>query len=428
MKRAAFTLLLALFMMQLGCNATTNKPGDSTSGQMANEQEQRAAEEQPTSWRGPNSTGVYPESGLMKEWPEGGPDVLWHYDDLGEGFSSPAVANGKIYITGMENGKSYLYILSSQGKFIKKYETAKEWDVSYPGSRSTPTVAGNLIYTYTGYGILTCIDEKKEQIVWQKNMFEDFDGENIQWGVTESVVVDGEKVYCSPGGAKNNVIALNRFTGTLIWTCPGLGEASAYCTPTLVDLSERKLLVTMMANHIIGIDAQNGKLLWSHPQTNRYSVHANSPVYHEGSIYCTSGYGKGTVKLDLHDDGSKVKEAWFTDKLDNRIGGTVLLDGYLYGAGDQDRGWKCVNVRTGELEYAFDNFMKGTTIAADGRLYIYTQRGKLALAKATPNKLVVTGQTSVDMGSGQHWAHPVIHKGRLLLRHGNVLIAYNIKQ
>jgi outer membrane protein assembly factor BamB len=427
MEKSAFVFLLAFLVIEASCNTRSNNRNDSISEEDDAHKIEQVSQANATSWRGPNSTGVYPETGLMKEWPEDGPEVLWQYEDLGKGHSSPAIANGKIYLTGMEGGMGYLYVLSNDGSFLNKYKIGKEWSISYPGSRSTPTVAGNLIYTYTGQGILTCIDEEKGSIVWQKNMFEDFDGENIQWGVTESLVVDGEKVYCSPGGKKNNVVALNRFTGELIWSSPAQGEKSAYCTPVIANLPERKLLVTMMASHIIGIDAQSGEFLWSHSQPNTYSVHANSPIYHDGSIFCTSGYGRGGVKLDLESNGGKVNKAWFTDELDNRIGGAVLLDGYIYGSGDKNRGWKCVNWKTGELAYSSDEYSKGVTIAADGMLYIYTERGELALVKASPKQFEVISQTKVDIGSGPHWSHPVIHNGRLILRHGNGLVAYKIK-
>ena len=426
MEKSAFVFLLAFLVIEASCNTRSNNKKDSISEQNDSHKIEQVSQANVTSWRGPNSTGVYPETGLMKEWPDKGPEVLWQYEGLGEGHSSPAIANGKIYITGLEGDMGYLYILSEDGKLMNKYEVGKEWNVSYPGSRSTPTVAGNLIYTYTGYGILTCIDEEKEGVIWQKNMFEDFDGENIQWGVTESVVVNGDKVYCSPGGKKNNIVALNRFTGELIWSSRAQGEASAYCTPVIASLPERKLLVTMMASHIIGLDANSGEFLWSHHQPNRYSVHANSPIYHDGSIFCTSGYGRGGVKLDLNSDGSKVTKAWFTEELDNRIGGAVLVDGYIYGSGDRNRGWKCVNWNSGKVEYTSDEFMKGVTIAADGMLYIYTERGELALAKAGPEKFEIKSQTKVDFGTGPHWAHPVINDGRLLVRHGGAIAAYKI--
>ncbi len=444
MKRSIAIAMVLLLVIEAGCRTNTNQTANEEQLNNSKSVTEKSSGESPektakmpvdehntdvaiTNWRGPQSTGVFPETGLLKKWPENGPEVLWHYDGLGSGFSSPVFANNKIYLTGMEGDMGFLYILTGDGKFVRKHEIGKAWNESYSGSRSTPTVAGNLVYTYTGHGVLTCIDDEQEKVIWQINVLERFNGNNITWGLTESIVVHGKMVYCSPGGRKHNIVALNRFSGDLIWSVSAEKESSAYCTPILVNYRDRHLLVTMMASHIIGIDAKEGEFLWSHHQPNRYSVHANSPVYHDGGIFCTSGYGRGGVKLELDEDGDEVSEAWFKEEFDNRMGGAVLVDGYIYGSGDQNRGWKCLDWKTGELMYSSGQFMNGVTIAADGMLYIYTQRGELALVKATPEKFDLVSETRVKMGTGQHWAHPVIHNGRLFVRHGSALIAYKIK-
>lgn len=382
----------------------------------------------PTKWRGPNGNGVYDESGLLKQWPASGPEIIWHFDGLGEGHSSPAFANDMIYLSGMEETTGYIYALSTFGGLKWKAPYGEEFHESYPGSRSTPVIAGDLLYIYSGHGVLTCMDASNGDIKWRKDALNDFDGKNIRWGVTETVVVDGDKVYFTPGGKKDNITALNRFTGEHLWSSPGKGDVSAYCTPLLIELPSRKLLVTMTADHIIGIDTKDGKMLWSHPQTNRYQVHANTPIYHEGGLFCFSGYGQGGVKLELSADGSSVKKAWFNETLDSRIGGMVLVDGYLYGSGDNNRQWRCVDWKTGREKYVATDIGKGVTISADGMLYCYSDRGELGLAKATPEGFSLVSKTRVELGSGQHWAHPVIHNGRLYLRHGNALIAYKIKE
>jgi outer membrane protein assembly factor BamB len=271
------------------------------------------------------------------------------------------------------------------------------------------------------------MDSKNGDVKWKKDVFNDFDGKNIQWGVTETVLVDGDIVYVTPGGNKNNVVALNRFNGNLIWSSPAVGNLSAYCTPLLVELPSRKLLVTHTADNIIGVDAKTGKFLWSYPHTNRWQVHPNTPIYFEGGLFCFSGYGQGGVKLNLSADGSSVEKAWFSENLDNRIGGMVMVNGYIYGSGDNHREWRCVDWKTGTEKYASKDITKGTVIYADGMLYLYSERGELVLVKANPNTFEVVSQTKVELGSAQHWAHPVINDGKLFVRHGNVLIAYKIK-
>lgn len=381
----------------------------------------------PTKWRGPNGNGIYNETGLLKQWPANGPEIIWSYEDLGEGHSSPVFANNSIYISAGVDSTGYVVVLNNDGKFKWKAPYGREFFESYPGARTSPTVVGDLLYIYSGYGVLTCMDANNGAIKWQKDAFNDFDGKNITWGVTETVAVNGDLVYFTPGGKRNNVVALNRFTGDVVWSSAGKGELSAYCSPLLVELPARKLLVTMTADHIIGIDAATGKMLWSYPQTNRYKVHANTPIYYEEGIFCFSGYGQGGVKLNLNADGSSVEKAWFNEKLDSRMGGMVLVKGYLYGSGDNNREWRCVDWKTGEEKYAAKDIAKGVTIYAEGMLFCYTERGELALVDATPSAFEMVSKTKVELGSAQHWAHPVINNGRLFVRHGNALIAYKIK-
>lgn len=380
----------------------------------------------PTKWRGENNNGIYNETGLLKEWPKNGPEILWHYNGLGEGHSSPVFANDVIYVSTMIDSIGYIYVLTQAGKLKWRAPYGREFKESYPGARTSPVVVGDLLYIYTGHGVLTCMDATNGDVKWTKDAFNDFDGKNIRWGVTETVVVDGDKVYFTPGGKKNNLVALNRFSGDVVWSSVGKGDVSAYCTPILVELPARKLLVTITADNIIGIDAADGKMLWSHPQTNRYQVHANTPIFYKGGLFCFSGYGQGGVRLDLSEDGTSVEKAWFKVELDSRMGGMVVVDGYLYGSGDKAREWRCVDWKTGEEKYVSKDIGKGVIIYADGMLYCYSDRGELAIVEATPEAFKVTSKTKVELGTAQHWSHPVINNGRLFVRHGDVLIAYKI--
>ncbi len=381
----------------------------------------------PTKWRGENNSGIYNETGLLKEWPANGPEMLWHFDGLGEGHSSPTFANGVIYVSTMIDSTGYIYVLSQNGELKWKAPYGKEFFKSYPGARTSPVIVGDLLYIYSGKGVLTCMDANDGKIKWTKDSFNDFDGKNIAWGVTETVAVNGSLVYLTPGGTKNNVVALNRFNGDVIWSSTGKGELSAYCSPLLIDLPARKLLVTMTTDHILGLDAATGEMLWAYPQTNRWKVHANTPVFYDGGLFCFSGYGQGGVRLDLAEDGTSVEKAWFKKELDSRMGGIVVVDGYLYGSGDKSREWRCVNWETGEEKYKSKEIGKGVTIYADGMLYCYSDRGELALVEATPEGFNLISETKIELGTAQHWAHPVINNGRLFVRHGDVLMAFKIK-
>ena len=381
----------------------------------------------PTKWRGENSNGIYNETGLLKEWPATGPEMLWHFDGLGEGHSSPTFANDLIYVSTMIDSTGYIYALSQGGKLKWKVPYGLEFFNSYPGARTSPVIVGDLLYIYSGKGLLTCMSAIDGEVKWTKDSFEDFDGKNIRWGVTETVAVNGDLVYITPGGVENNVVALNRFSGDLVWSSKGKGELSAYCSPILIDLPTRKLLVTMTADHILGLDADTGNMLWAYPQTNRWQVHANTPVFYDGGLFCFSGYGQGGVRLDLSADGTSVEKAWFKTELDSRMGGIVVVDGYLYGSGDKAREWRCVDWKTGEEKYVSKEIGKGVVIYADGMLYCYSDKGELALVEVTTEEFKLISKIKIEMGTAQHWAHPVINKGRLFVRHGDVLMAYKIK-
>lgn len=386
-----------------------------------------AFSQEPTRWRGPLANGVYTETGLLKSWPASGPQILWTFDNLGEGFSSPVYSNNMIYLTGMEGTTGFVYALSQNGKLIWKKPYGAEFSESYPGSRSSVTVVGDLLYAYSAFGLVTCMSANSGDIKWTKDVFKEFGGQQIQWGVTETLTVDGDKLFVTPGGKKHNVVALNRLNGNLIWSSEGKGEKSAYCSPLIVKLPARTLLITHTESHVMGFDVADGKMLWAQNQPNRWSVHSNTPIYHDGSIFYFSGYGQGGGLLKLSPDGSSAKLEWFQKKMDNRIGGAVLVDGYIYGSGDNNRFWMCLDWKTGEVKYEAKGLANGAVIYADGMLYGYTDRGELFLAEAKPSEFNVVSQTEVELGTAQHWAHPVIDNGRLFVRHGNTLIAYKIK-
>jgi outer membrane protein assembly factor BamB len=271
------------------------------------------------------------------------------------------------------------------------------------------------------------MNETNGKILWTADMVNEYGGKTITWGYNETTVVDGDIIYCIPGGKMHNVMALNRHDGSEVWSCPGKGELSAYCTPLLFTHNGRRILATHTESHLLGIDAKTGKLLWTQRQPNKYSVHANTPIYQDGEIFYFSGYGKGSGKLQLNSDGSEANLVWTNETMDSRMGGAVLVDGYIYGSGDQNRDWQCIDWKTGENTWNSGAIAKGNVIYADGKLYCYSERGELAMAKASPQGFNILSKTQVTAGTEQHWAHIMINNGILYLRHGDALVAYKIK-
>lgn len=380
-----------------------------------------------SSWRGPNQSGVYHETGLLDKWPSSGPEIHWTFDDLGIGYSSPTVANGTIYVSGMEGSIGYIYALSETGQLKWKAVYGEEWDDSYEGTRATPVISGNELYILSGMGDLSCMHAQNGKLVWKLNILKEFNGRNIEWGLNETVVIHENKLICTPGGTQHNVIALDRHSGNLIWSTKGKSEKSAYCTPLLLKTTTRNLVITHTEKNILGIDADSGDLLWNYGHTNRWSVHPNTPLFHDGMVFCFSGYGQGGVMLELFQDGKSASRKWVGKTMDSRMGGAVVMNGKIYGSGDNNRQWQSMDWKTGSLDYSSKEIGNGAIIAADGKLYFYSQRGEIALVKPGSSSFEILSEARVKEGSGQHWAHPVINNGRLFVRHGDTLICYKIK-
>jgi outer membrane protein assembly factor BamB len=379
-------------------------------------------------WRGPERNGIYPETDLLEKWPENGPDMLWHYDELGPGHGSAAVTSNTVYIAGVEGENGFVLAFDMAGKIKWKKQYGKEWVESYDGVRTTPMVIGDKLYIMSGYGLVSCMDSQNGNILWQVNILKDFGGENLKWGITENLLAYDDKIICTPGGSKHNVIALDRNTGKLIWSSPGKGDISAYNSPLLIDHNGKKIIITHSKDYILALDAIDGQLLWSYEQPNRWSVHANTPLYKNGWLYVVTGYGKGGVMLELNQDGKGYREIWTDENLDNKLGGVVLLDGRIYGSGDFTRKWVCLDWKTGQELYSTKDLNKGNIIAADGLLYWYSQSGHVALVKPENDRFNIISQFQVPYGKDQHWAHLVINDGRLFVRHGTSLMVYDVKK
>jgi outer membrane protein assembly factor BamB len=385
-------------------------------------------ETQPTRWLGPSGNGIYPETGLLSEWPADGPELLWTCDSLGIGFSSAVIQNDHLFITGMIDSTGYLSKFNMEGKMMFRVPYGLEFTGNYPGTRGSPVLVGDRGYLESGCGKLVCFDTGDGTILWSKDLLVDFDGENIFWGMNETPVVDGDMIYATPGGKEYNVVALNRFNGDLIWNCSGEGEVSAYCTPLLFTHNGRKILATYTASHLMGIDATTGALLWSEDRPNEFAVHCLTPIYDQGELYYGTGNERGGGKLKLSEDGRGVSPVW-----ENQMGdihfGSILWDGYVYESFDdlKELNWRCVEWTSGREMFRSKELPAGFMICADSMLYCYTTRGILALIRPDPAGLHVVSQIKISQGSGVHIAIPTFHEGVMYVRHGNVLMAFQVK-
>ncbi len=377
-------------------------------------------------FRGPTRDGISTETGLLKQWPEKGPKMLWSYPDLGKGYASLTVVGGKIYTTGCEGKTGFLYCFDNAGKLLWKVSYGPEWTGSNPGTRTTPTFDGGKLYLMSGLGNICCLDAKTGKEVWSVDTFKTFGGKNISWGISESVLVDGDKVFCTPGGPDASVVALNKATGETIWTTKGLSDKSAYCCPRIIAHGGKRILLTMLQQTVVGIDPATGKVLWKFPHKVSHDINAVAPAFKDGMIYLTNGYDHGGLAIQLSADGASVTKKWSEPELDVHHGGVVLLGSDIHGAGTEGQ-WMCLNLLSGKIKYKSKLVGKGAIIFADGLLYGYGEGGTVGLIQPAAGGYKLISSFDIQLGDEEHWAHPVVSNGVLYIRHGTALMAFDIK-
>ncbi len=380
-------------------------------------------------WRGSDRNGIYNESGLLKEWPAEGPKLLWNFDGLGQGFTSVTVVNDRIYTTGVTGGKGVVFCLGTDGKLVWKAEYGKDWTESFPGTRTTLVYNKAKLYLATAYGEALCLDAATGNKVWSVDMATKYGSRTPKWGIVEAPVILDDKVFFTPGGTEVSIVALNVNTGAEIWKSKATGDASAYCSPLLINHKGKKILVTSLTDNVVGIDTSNGDLLWNVAQKNIYSIHPNTPLYKDGIVYSLTGYKTGGLAFKIADDGKSVTELWRNTTLDSQMGGAVWINDFIIGSGHQnDRSWQALDAKTGKQLFKSSEIGKGVVIYADGLLYCYADNGEMGILEIVDNSFKLKSKFRIVLGTEQHWAHPVIDKAVLYIRHGNTLMAYNIKK
>jgi outer membrane protein assembly factor BamB len=391
-------------------------------------------------WRPENRTGVSAETGLMKSWPAVGPTLLWANLELARGYSSPSFGTSTIYITGNTDAEDILYAVDMNGKILWKTVMGRAWTGSNPESRATPTVEGNRVYTCSGFGDLACIDGTNGKVIWTYKASELHKGTYGTWGIAESLIVDGNKIYYSPGGPETMTIALDKTNGKLLWKSESLNDKPGYASPILVSYAGKKMLITASLGHFFAVDVSNGEILWkvkhelsSDPNLRKFDlIKCTTPLFKDGLAYITGGYDTGGMMVRIGSDCKSASVLWTDPVLDDHHGGVVMVDGYIYGSNwinNNTGNWCCIDWNTGKKMWEEKWNCKGSIISAEGMLYIYDERqGNVGLLRANPEKLDLVSTFKVNQGdAGPFWTHPVIHNGILYLRHTNALMAYDIK-
>lgn len=381
-----------------------------------------------TQWRGMNRDGIYYETNLLTVWPEEGLKLLWSYNGLGSGHSSPIITDDRIFIPGQKDSIGYAYALDLQGNVLWKAPYGAEWNEDYPGVRSTFTLYKNKLYLLSSYSVAVCLDAEDGKKIWEVDLKKNFGSVVPKFGKVESPLIFDDKVIFTPAGDATAVVALNPENGATIWKSEGIEGNGSYCSPQLVDMAGNKSVVNAFANVLASFDTKTGEILWTYPQSNKYSINSNTPIYKDGYLYSTTGSGTGGIMLKLGEGGRSVTRVWQDTLLDNQMGGAVLYNSVIVGSGDKNKFWYVLDWETGKVKFKSRPIGVGVVIFADDHFYGYSDKGELGLMKLTDKGLELISKMKITLGTDQHWSHPVIRNGVLYLRHGNTLMAYSLKQ
>jgi outer membrane protein assembly factor BamB len=380
-------------------------------------------------WRGPERNGVSRETGLLREWPRSGPAVVWSVSQLGTGYGSVAVAGSRVFVQGMKNRQSVVTSLDrAAGKPVWSVAlgSAQENDRG-SGPRSTPTLDGDRVYVLTENGDLVCLMVADGKVVWRRNILREFNGRNINWLVSESPLIDGDRIIVSPGGRNAGMVALDKMTGTTVWVSKELSDEAGYASSVVADVQGVRTIMTLTGNAGIGVRATDGKVMWRYGNVANNTANITTPIYSNGKVFFTSAYGTGGALLELRATGESVSahEIYFTRNMQNHHGGVVLVDGYLYGFNNSIL--TCLEFETGKVMWRDRSVGKGSVAFADGRLYVLSEDNVVGLVEASPKGYRETGRFSIADQGWPSWAHPAISDGRLYLRNQNVLASYELR-
>ncbi|MBM3810345.1 MAG: polyvinylalcohol dehydrogenase [Acidimicrobiia bacterium] len=379
-------------------------------------------------WRGPNRDGVSPEKGLLQRWPEGGPKLVWKAQGLGEGYSSMSVADGRIYTQGQRGEVQYVMAFdAATGK--KLWETANGRPYRErrgDGPRGMPTIEGNRLWAYAADGSLICVEAATGKKIWGYNAVEKFGGSVPHWGISESPLIDGDRLIAVTGGSGASVVALNKATGDLVWKSQS--DDAAYSSAVIAVTGGVRQLLTFTERGALGLRADNGELLWRYAQVANRTANVATPIYRDGHAFYSSDYGTGAALLKLEAQGGSVKasEVYFTREMRNHHATSVLVGDTLYGFSSSVL--TAMKFLTGEVAWRDRSVGKGSLIFAEGHLYCFGENGEVALVEATPEGYKEKSRFRLTIGSRPSWAHPAIADGRLYLRDQDTLYSYGIRQ
>jgi len=384
-------------------------------------------------WRGADRAGQSPDTSILAPWPKSGPKRVWLFKDAGIGYSSFSIAGPRLYTMGARREKEQVFCLDAEtGKEVWAADLGPVYENNWGnGPRSTPTVDGDRVYALSGTGILACLNAKDGKTMWKVDVVKELGGELQGWGYTESVLVDGDRVICTPGGQKGTMAALDKMTGKVIWQTPGLKVPAQYSSPIRIEIGGQPQYAQLLMNKVVGISPKDGALLWETNFPGRVAV-IPTLLFKDSHVYATAGYGVGCQMIKL--GGAEPEVVYEEKSITNHHGGVVVVDGKIYGHSDKG-GWTCQDFLTGKIEWQDESLGKGACTYAAGHLVCVDENdGTVALAKASPagwseqGRFKLDPQTKLRKKDGRVWTHPVVLNGRLYLRDQDLIYCYDVRK
>jgi outer membrane protein assembly factor BamB len=376
-------------------------------------------------WRGPNRDGKSAEKGLLKDWPAGGPPIAWRATGAGEGYSSFAVSNGRLYTLGASRGTEYLIAYdAASGKRLWEAANGRRFENDRgSGPRATPTVDGDKVYAFGASGDLSAFDAASGKPVWTVNVLSKFGGSNIQWGLSESPLVLGDRVLVNAGGP---IVALRKTDGAQIWKSED-SDAAGYSSAVVIDVGGIQQAIFFTHSRVVGVDVNTGKRLWNYQPVANNVANIATPIVRDNKVFVSSDYGTGAALLELTPSGGGVrsKEIYFTRDMRNHHASSVLIGDHLYGFSGAIL--TAMNFGTGQVAWRDRSVGKGSLVFADERLYLFSEGGTVGLAEANPAGYREHGRFQIRAGNLPTWSHPVVSGGKLFLRDQDTIYAYDVR-
>ena len=376
-------------------------------------------------WRGPNRDGISKETGLLKQWPEGGPPLAWKATGAGRGYSSFSISNGKLYTMGLRGDREFVIafdVATGKEAWATPHGSAFRNDRG-DGPRGTPTIEGDRVYALGGAGDLSALDARTGKIVWSKNILKEFGGSNITWGISESPLVLGNKVLVNAGARDASMVALNKADGSVIWKSQS--DEPGYSSAIPAEINGVTQVVFFTARRAVGLDSKDGRLLWDYERPANNVANAATPIVRANRIFISSDYGTGGGVVEIKPD-NKAQEIYFTKDMKNHHSSSVLIGDHLYGFSSSIL--TAMKFDTGEIAWRDRSVGKGSLVFADGHLYLLSENGVVGLVEATPTGYKEKGRFRIQQDSLPTWAHPVVAGGKLYLRDQDTIYAYDVKE